>query len=620
MVTRLSARLMLASRLRSASFKMKPPVFFLLNLLMVLATASLCLEQAAATSGPEPSDRNCRNLGDLRNLDQKFDVIIVGAGLAGLSAATELEHLDRTKILILEANDRIGGRAYTAEVEVGRKKVPIDYGGAWIHGVPTNPLTPLVDSLKFKRQRSELELPYFIDGREATREQQELFEGALEEYEHALAVAAKSVEDEQALVDFACREPKEDVPEAEEKERQAKVCSDLEHIIPFTHSFGLFALCHGNANARSPEEFCSMADKYFRTTSDVAASYLPQEAKFREVIPFLVANAGPLESAAELSQTSAVDAHSFASGEDDLVDKGMGGFVEELGKGLPVCLNSPVTNIKYSGTKDHDVEVSVGGTVYHGRTALVTVSVGVLKKKRIAFDPPLSKKKLDAIDHLQMGNMQKVIVPLTRDIFTEVRKNSWIAYEGALGEKELKFAKEQNLPLVDGKRLVMAFVIKPLGENVAIGFFGGDWAKALEKRCENMEHGSGKRNLQCDDISVAITKSALAGMSHEKNIDQAIQEKGILITRWSLDSTSFGAYSVAEPGSWYLREILAEPVPAEGRKLLFFAGEGTARPIYNGSYPGAYESGVRAAREIQAALVKAEQEPNGAGKPAPREK
>jgi hypothetical protein len=37
---------------------------------------------------------------------------------------------------------------------------------------------------------------------------------------------------------------------------------------------------------------------------------------------------------------------------------------------------------------------------------------------------------------------------------------------------------------------------------------------------------------------------------------------------------------------------------AQGFKRLFFAGEGTARAIYNGSYPGAYESGLRAAREI----------------------
>jgi monoamine oxidase len=598
---------MLASRLRSASFRLKSPVFLLLNFLLVLAVASMCLQRAAAMSGPEASDKpDCRNV---HNLDQEFDVIIVGAGLAGLSAGRELEHLDHKKILILEANDRIGGRAYT--VEVGPDKVPIDYGGAWIHGVPTNPLTPLVDSLGFKRQRTELDLPYFVDARRASEKEKKVFDDAVEEYERAVEVAAKSVEDQHALVDFACRESKKNVPEADENELQAKTCRDLERMIPFTQSPGLFALCHGNA--RSPEEFCSMADKYLRVTSDVAENYIPHAAKFKDIIPLLVANAGPLESAAELKKTSVVDGAAFAAGEDDLVDKGMGRFVEELGKDLPVCLKSPVTEVDYSGD---GVKVSAGGRVFHGASVLVTVSVGVLKKKKIVFKPQLPKKKLDAIDHLQMGNMQKVIVPLTKDIFPKERKNSWILYEGALEGKELDFAKQQDLPLVDGTRVVMAFVIKPLNKNIAIGFFGGDWAEALERRCENMEGGSGKSNPKCDDISIAITESALVNMSGEKRIDKDIEEKGILITRWSLDSTSFGAYSVAEPGSWYLRELLAEPVEdAKGTNRLFFAGEGTTRAIFNGSYPGAYESGVKAALDIHATLVDTQQMPREANRP-----
>jgi monoamine oxidase len=610
--TRPHARLTPGSRLRSDGLGRELRVFSLLNLLLALAMAGMCPQPAAAMSSPEPSDKlDCRNVRDLRNLDQDFDVIIVGAGLAGLSAARELEHLNHNKILILEANDRIGGRAYT--VPIGKEKVPIDYGGAWIHGVPTNPLTPMVDSLGFKRERTELDLPYFVNDRRATEKEKRLFDDAVNEYEHLVETAAKSVEDQHALVDFACRESKTNAPEGEESELEAKVCRDLEHMIPFTQSPGLFALCHGNA--RSHEEFCAMADKYLHVTSDVAESYVPHEAKFKDVIPLLIANAGPLESAAELNKTSAVDGAAFLAGEDDLVDKGLGRFVEELGKGLPVCLKSPVTEVDYSGT---GVKITAGGKVFHASSALVTVSVGVLKKKRIAFNPALPREKLDAIDHLQMGNMQKVIVPLSRDIFPKEPRNSWILYEGTLGEKELDFAKQQDLPLVDGTRVVMAFVVKPLNTNIAIGFFGGDWAKALEQRCESIEHGSGKSNAKCDDISIAITKSALANMSGDKTIDKDIDEEGIRVTRWSLDATSFGAYSVAEPESWYLREVLAEPVEdANGTKRLFFAGEGTARAIYNGSYPGAYESGVKAAIDIHATLVDGEPKHREAGQLAP---
>jgi monoamine oxidase len=107
-------------------------------------------------------------------------------------------------------------------------------------------------------------------------------------------------------------------------------------------------------------------------------------------------------------------------------------------------------------------------------------------------------------------------------------------------------------------------------------------------------------------------------MSGEKKIEENIQEEGIQVTHWSLDATSFGAYSVAEPGSWYERQILAQPVGTEnGPKRLFFAGEGTARSIYNGSYPGAYESGVKAARDIHTAMLEAEEKARKAGRLGP---
>ena len=212
-----------------------------------------------------------------------------------------------------------------------------------------------------------------------------------------------------------------------------------------------------------------------------------------------------------------------------------------------------------------------------------------------------------------MGNMQKVIVPLKRDIFPKEPANSWILYEGDLPGEALDFAKNQKppLPLVHGTRVVMGLVVKPIDKNIANGFFGGDWAKALEKRCEGIEHDSGKSNPKCDDLSIAITKSALSNISGEKSIDEDIQDEGIQVTRWSLDPTSFGAYSVAKPDQWYQREVLAAPVTVKGTKRLFFAGEGTARAIYNGSYPGAFESGLKAARDIHAAMLEENERKDG---------
>ncbi|MEW5808806.1 MAG: flavin monoamine oxidase family protein [Actinomycetota bacterium] len=55
------------------------------------------------------------------------DVIIVGAGFAGLSAARELTRLGRD-VVVVEGRDRVGGRSYTGEVG----GVPVDLGATFV--------------------------------------------------------------------------------------------------------------------------------------------------------------------------------------------------------------------------------------------------------------------------------------------------------------------------------------------------------------------------------------------------------------------------------------------------------------------------------------------------------
>jgi monoamine oxidase len=58
-----------------------------------------------------------------------FDVLIIGAGAAGLAAAMRLSTAGRTVVLI-EARNRLGGRILTVEAE----GVPVELGAEFIHG------------------------------------------------------------------------------------------------------------------------------------------------------------------------------------------------------------------------------------------------------------------------------------------------------------------------------------------------------------------------------------------------------------------------------------------------------------------------------------------------------
>jgi monoamine oxidase len=70
-------------------------------------------------------------------LNTPVQVIVVGAGAAGLSAAHELG--DRgCSCIVLEARDRVGGRAWTDREFFG---VPVDLGCAWLHSADSNPWT-----------------------------------------------------------------------------------------------------------------------------------------------------------------------------------------------------------------------------------------------------------------------------------------------------------------------------------------------------------------------------------------------------------------------------------------------------------------------------------------------
>lgn len=76
-----------------------------------------------------------------------YDVIIVGAGWCGISAAMTLKAKGITNFIVLEAKDHIGGRSYTTNESFNGQSIPIDNGSMWIHGGTSNPLYPILTTV-----------------------------------------------------------------------------------------------------------------------------------------------------------------------------------------------------------------------------------------------------------------------------------------------------------------------------------------------------------------------------------------------------------------------------------------------------------------------------------------
>jgi monoamine oxidase len=86
-------------------------------------------------------------------MDADFDVVVVGAGLAGLGAATALRALGRSCV-ILEASGRVGGRAWTTS-PASLGGVWFDMGAVWFHDAEHNPMVPIAKAAGDRLLRSD---------------------------------------------------------------------------------------------------------------------------------------------------------------------------------------------------------------------------------------------------------------------------------------------------------------------------------------------------------------------------------------------------------------------------------------------------------------------------------
>jgi len=120
-------------------------------------------------------------------MQDKYDIVVVGAGAAGLAAGKRLQDAG-ISFLILEARNRIGGRGWT-RIENG---VAIDIGCEWLHSADRNVWRAEAEALGFEVLRTPSPWGRQSGGRGFSENDQAAFGEAFGRFEETLHAHAES--------------------------------------------------------------------------------------------------------------------------------------------------------------------------------------------------------------------------------------------------------------------------------------------------------------------------------------------------------------------------------------------------------------------------------------------
>src|ERR1700678_3733937 len=127
-------------------------------------------------------------------LPREADIVVVGAGAAGIAAARRIQAANR-KVIVLEADARLGGRCWTDSAAFD---VPFDRGARWLHNPETNPMVKLARNAGLDISAAPLGQRIRIGQRNARA-------GETEEFLAALVRGNRAIDDaSRGKADVAC--------------------------------------------------------------------------------------------------------------------------------------------------------------------------------------------------------------------------------------------------------------------------------------------------------------------------------------------------------------------------------------------------------------------------------
>ncbi|WP_439815305.1 flavin monoamine oxidase family protein [Zavarzinia sp. CC-PAN008] len=120
-----------------------------------------------------------------------IDIIVIGAGAAGL-AAGEAALAAGLDTLVIEAGNRVGGRAYTEWESFG---TAFDHGCQWLHSASINPFRAIADRLGMRYRTAQRNRRFFGGGRWLSDAEAQAVQDGIEALYEAVYAAGRAGRD-----------------------------------------------------------------------------------------------------------------------------------------------------------------------------------------------------------------------------------------------------------------------------------------------------------------------------------------------------------------------------------------------------------------------------------------
>jgi monoamine oxidase len=286
-----------------------------------------------------------------------FDTIVVGAGVAGLTAARLLADAGR-RVVVLEARDRTGGRVFTDRTD----GLVTDLGASWIHGITNSPVAAAAKAFGMRT------MEFTVGG-----------------YQPDSRPIAYYNPDGVRLADDAAQ----------------RFASDIYKVDA--------ALATAVAT--------SAADASYQDASEIAlASQNWDHARTERVREFLQHRTEEQDGAWIGNLAAHGLDYDVIDGDEVIFPDGYGRLPDALAAELDIRLDHVVTAVRWSAT---GVTVTTEHGAMTASNAVVTVPVGVLQSADFIIEPSLPEPNAGALSRLTMNAFEKVVLRFPNKFWDE---------------------------------------------------------------------------------------------------------------------------------------------------------------------------------------------------------